>query len=144
MSDVERAVGGFREDFNCCQSVLSAYGPRFGLDRELAIKLASGFGGGIGHQGETCGAVTGAIMVIGLKHGGVLDEDSAEKLYGLIARFLEKFKARHGSTHCRELLDCDITTPEGLQAAKDSGLFEERCPNFIRASAEILEELLRE
>ena len=142
MSDVERAVGGFEKDFNCCQSVLSTYGPRFGLDRELAIKLASGFGGGIGHQGETCGAVTGAIMAIGLKYGGTRDEDSLEKTYGLIAKFLEKFKARHGSTFCRELLDCDISSPQGLQAARDQGLFEKRCPSFIRASAEILEEIL--
>ena len=142
MSDIEEAVSGLEKELNCCQSVLSIYGPRFGLDRELAIKLASGFGGGIGHQGETCGAVTGAIMAIGLKYGGVLDEDSTEKLYGLIAKYLEKFKARHGSTHCRELLDCDITTPQGLQVARDQGLFEKLCPNFVRTSAEILEEIL--
>ncbi len=144
MSDVEKAVNCFEQGFNCCQAMLSTYGPRFGLDRELAIKLANGFGGGIGHQGETCGAVTGAIMVIGLKHGATLadDKDSSDKTYELVERFLEAFKTRHGSTLCRELLDCDISTPQGLQAAREKGLFEERCPNFVRASAEILEEIL--
>ena len=144
MSDVEKAAGGFSQGLNCAQSIVSTYGPQFGLDRDLAIKLASGFGGGIGHQGESCGAVTGALMVIGLKHGGALDDDSRDKTYGLVERFLEKFKARHGSIMCRELLGCDISTPQGLQAARDKGLFEKRCPDYVRASAEILEELLLE
>lgn len=144
MSRVELAAGGFGKGFNCCQSVLSAYGPQFGLDRDLALKLASGFGGGIGHLGETCGAVTGALMVIGLKHGGTLaeDEDSQEETFSLINQFLERFKARHGSIRCRELLGYDISTPEGLQSAMDKELFEKRCPDYVRASAEILEQLL--
>jgi C_GCAxxG_C_C family probable redox protein len=144
MSDVERAVGAFEGGFNCCQSVLATYGPRFGLKRELALKIASGFGGGIGHLGETCGAVTGALMVIGLKHGGTEagDEKSSEKTYGLISQFLERFKARHGSISCRELLGYDISTPEGRQAIEEKGLFDNPCPNYIRDSAEILEEIL--
>ncbi len=143
-SRVELAVSGFEKDFNCCQAVLSTYGPRFGLERELALRLASGLGGGIGYQGDTCGAVTSALMVIGLKHGGAVagDEESQEQTFSLISRFLEGFKARHGSILCRELLDYDISTPEGLQAARDKGLFEKRCPNYVRASAEILEKLL--
>jgi C_GCAxxG_C_C family probable redox protein len=144
MSKVELAVGGFEQGFNCCQAVLSSYGPQFGLERELALKLANGLGGGIGHQGESCGAVTGALMVIGLKHGETLagDEKSSEKTYGLISQFLERFKVRHGSILCRQLLGYDISTPEGLQTARDNGLFEKRCPKYVRTSAEILEEIL--
>jgi C_GCAxxG_C_C family probable redox protein len=144
MSDVELAVGAFEERFNCCQAVLAIYGPRFGLERELALKLASGFGGGIGHLGESCGVVTGALMVIGLKHGATVagDKESQDKTYGLISRFLERFKARHGSILCRELLGYDISTPQGLQAVKDKGLFSTLCPNFVRDSAEILEQIL--
>jgi C_GCAxxG_C_C family probable redox protein len=144
MSDVELAVGAFEGGFNCCQAMLATYGPRFGLERELALKVASGFGGGIGHLGESCGAVTGALMVIGLKQGGtsVDDRDSSEKTYGLVNEFVKRFKARNGSILCRELLGCDISTPQGLENARNKGLFEERCPNFVRASAEILEELL--
>jgi C_GCAxxG_C_C family probable redox protein len=143
MSDVEKAASGFSQGLNCAQSVLSTYGPRFGLDHELALRIASGFGGGIGHRGESCGAVTGAIMVIGLKEGGMSgDEAARERFFGLVGRFLEKFKARHGSTLCRQLLGHDISTDEGLKAIIDKGFFEERCPNFVRTSAEILEEIL--
>jgi C_GCAxxG_C_C family probable redox protein len=144
MSDVEKAAAGFSQGLNCAQSMLATYGPRFGLERELALKVASGFGGGIGHLGESCGAVTGALMVIGLKQGGtsVDDRDSSEKTYGLVNEFVKRFKARNGSILCRELLGCDISTPQGLENARNKGLFEERCPNFVRASAEILEELL--
>jgi C_GCAxxG_C_C family probable redox protein len=145
MSDVEKAASGFGQGLNCAQSIASSYGPGFGLSRELALRLASGLGGGIGHLGETCGAVTGAIVVIGLKHGGTVgDELASEKTYGLVGQFLEKFKNRHGTIRCRELLGSDISTPEGLQAAEDKGLFEQRCPNYVRTSAEILEELLKE
>jgi C_GCAxxG_C_C family probable redox protein len=138
MSDVERAVDFFEEGFNCCQAVLSSYGPRFGLDRESALKIASGFGGGVGHLGESCGAVTGALMVIGLKG----DASAPEATYRLVDRFLDKFKARQGSIFCRQLLGYDISTPQGLQAIKDRGLFDNLCPNFVRASAEILEDIL--
>jgi C_GCAxxG_C_C family probable redox protein len=144
MSEVEKAASGFAQGFNCCQSIVSTYGPRFGLERGLALKLASGFGGGIGHQGESCGAVTGAIMVIGLKHGATLadGQEAMDKTYGLVDQFLERFKARHGSIMCRQLLGHDISTPQGLQAARDEGLFEKRCPDYVRTSAELLEELL--
>jgi len=138
MSDIERAAAGFGQGLNCAQSIVSTYGPRFGLERELALKVASGLGGGIGHLGETCGAVTGAIIVIGLKG----DASATEQTYALVAQFLERFKARHGSIMCRELLGCDISTPAGLETARDKGLFEERCPNFVRGAAEILEEIL--
>jgi C_GCAxxG_C_C family probable redox protein len=138
MSDIEKTVGAFQEGYNCCQAVLSTYGPRFGLERESALKIAGGFGGGIGHLGESCGAVTGALMVIGLKG----DASAPELTYSLVDRFLEKFKARQGSILCRELLGYDISTPQGLQAIKDRGLFDNLCPKFVRASAEILEEIL--
>jgi C_GCAxxG_C_C family probable redox protein len=143
MSDVEKAASGLSQGLNCAQSIVSTYGPRFGLDRDLALRVASGFGGGIGYQGESCGAVTGAIMVIGLKEGGVSgDEAARERFFGLIGRFLEEFKARHGSIMCRQLLGHDISTDEGLQAIMDKGLFEELCPNFVRTSADIIEEIL--
>ena len=69
MSRVEQAVSCFQGGFNCSQAVLSTYAQDFGLDREAALKLAAGFGGGMGRMAGTCGAVTGAFMVLGLKHG---------------------------------------------------------------------------
>ena len=69
MTNVEDALSLFKNGFRCSQAILSTYGLQFGLDQELALKLASPFGGGMGSLGNTCGAVTGAILVIGLKYG---------------------------------------------------------------------------
>ncbi|UCD85357.1 MAG: C_GCAxxG_C_C family protein, partial [Deltaproteobacteria bacterium] len=79
MSKVKSAVSCFKEGFSCSQVLLSTYGTDFGLDRETALKVAGAFGGGMGRMGEVCGAVTGAFMVIGLKHGMVKGEDNKAK-----------------------------------------------------------------
>jgi C_GCAxxG_C_C family probable redox protein len=124
--------------------VLSTYGPRSGLDRETALKVAGAFGGGMGRLGETCGAVTGALMVIGLKHGKTRDDDDAsrERTYELVHEFTARFRDRNGSILCRELLGHDLNTPEGREAAADQQLFLVLCPRFVRDAAEILEEMV--
>jgi C_GCAxxG_C_C family probable redox protein len=71
MDKVDSAVSSFKEGFNCSQSVFSTYSRLFGLNHEVALKIAQGFGGGFARMGQTCGAVTGAFMVIGLKYGKV-------------------------------------------------------------------------
>jgi C_GCAxxG_C_C family probable redox protein len=140
VSRVERAVSLFEEGFSCSQAILSTFGPQLGLDRETALKVATAFGGGTGHMGETCGAVTGAFMVIGLKHGRIRaeDEETRDKAYELVAEFVDKFRSRNGSIVCRELLGCDINTPEGLALAREKNV----CPGFVRDAAEIIEEIL--
>lgn len=144
-ADVEQSVACFQDGWNCTQAVLSTYGPRFGLDREHALKIAGAFGSGMG-MGETCGAVTGALMVIGLKHtrvkgGGLFSHERTEDLS---QEFVEHFNARNGTTICRKLLGCDVGTVEGARAAKKEKHFKKRCPKFVRDAAEILEELLKE
>src|SRR4030066_960128 len=106
MSDVEKAGACFNEGFMCSQAVLSAYAEQFGLDHEAALRVSAAFGGGMGRMGETCGAVTGAFMVIGLKYGrtAVQDPQSHEKTTRLVKEFVDRFKAIHGSIVCRELL----------------------------------------
>lgn len=144
MNGVQRAVSCFAEGFSCSQSVLSAFGPQLGLDRETALRVASAFGGGMGRRGETCGVVTGAFMVIGLKCGRTrVDNDEArEKAYNLVSEFVVEFESQHGSVICRELLGCDISTPEGLELAREMNLRTTRCPNFVRDAAEIIEQVL--
>jgi C_GCAxxG_C_C family probable redox protein len=111
MNNIDHAVSCFKEGFNCAQALLSTYGSQFGLDQEMALKAAGAFGGGMGRMGETCGAVTGAFMIIGLRHGKIKSEDeqTKEKAYSLVREFVEKFKSRNGSVLCRELLGCDIS-----------------------------------
>jgi C_GCAxxG_C_C family probable redox protein len=145
MSDVERAVQCFEEGFSCSQSVLGACCERYGLPRATALRLADAYGGGMGALGRTCGAVTGALMVIGLAHGRTKADDTAAKhrTHELVQRFVAQFEARHGSTVCRELLGCDIDTPEKAIAARAAGRFTV-CSGLVRSAAELLEGLLGE
>jgi len=144
LNEVDRAVARFAQGSNCAQAVLWAYAPHFGLAPEVAMRLAAPFGGGMARMGETCGAVTGAFMVIGLQLGNTTaeDQESKERTYQLVREFVRRFAARHGSIKCRELLGCDLSTPEGWQRAREQGLFTTRCREFVRDSAQIVAELL--
>jgi C_GCAxxG_C_C family probable redox protein len=115
-----------------------------GLDREQALKLAGAFGGGMARMGETCGVVTGSMMTIGLKHGKTkaADDEAKERTYRLVLEFIDRFKAKHGSIVCKELLDCDMSTPEGLQEFKDRQLIETHCARFVKDAAEMLVKIL--
>lgn len=141
---IEDAVACFKESFSCSQSVLSAYGPQFGLDRETALRVAGAFGGGIARRGETCGAVSGALMVIGLKYGKTKGDDDAarERTYSLVDEFTEMFIYRNRSITCKDLLCHDLSTPEGRAAVKEKKLADTLCPKFVKDAAEILEEIL--
>lgn len=144
MSRVEEAVSLFEGGHNCAQSILSTYGVELGIDLDSALKVASGFGGGMARMAETCGAVTGSFMVLGLKFASAEtgDDDAKEKTYDAVRRFAEKFSAANGSIVCRELLDCDIGTEEGRNFAIENQLFSTRCTELVRCAAEILEEML--
>ncbi len=139
----EQAVEKFKNGMNCSQAVLSCCSESLGLDSETASRVATGFGGGM-RMAETCGAVTGAFMVLGLKHGNstLEDKESKAKTYEKIVEFTSRFKARNGSVKCRELLGCDISTADGEKKARENGLFVSICPNLVRDAAEILEEML--
>jgi C_GCAxxG_C_C family probable redox protein len=144
VNKVEQAVSCFKEGFNCSQAICSAYGQEYGLDYKTALKVSCGFGAGMGRMAETCGVVTGAYMVIGLRYGGsdVLDVSAKEKTYELVREFSEKFKSRNGSIICKELLGVDISTAEGLKAAKQRDIHGTCCQKFVGDAAEILEEML--
>lgn len=144
MNRVEAAVAQFAKGYSCSQAVLSAHSADFGLDPDTALRLAAAFGGGMGRTAQTCGAVTGALMVIGLKYGSTEadDREAKERTYARVRDFLTRFQKRNGSAVCRELLDCDISTPEGLDFARQHDLITTLCPHFVRSAAEILEEML--
>ena len=90
------------------------------MDRETALKIAGGFGGGMGRMAGTCGAVTGAFMVIGLVHSMTKKGDLQQKelSYEYIRKFAEKFRERNGTLVCRELMGVDVSTPEGFAESK--------------------------
>jgi C_GCAxxG_C_C family probable redox protein len=145
MDRVEEAVNCIKSGFLCSQAILSTYGKEFGLDVTMANKIACGFGAGMSRIGATCGAVSGAFMVIGLKHGKCTasDNDSKEKTYRLVQQFVSEFIQRNKSTKCTDLLGLDLGNPEDYEKAKDRGLFMAICPKLVKDAAEILEDILR-
>ena len=144
MDRLEDALLTFKEGFNCSQAVLTAFSESFGLDRKTALRLAQAFGGGMARMAETCGAVIGAFMVIGLKYSGVTTEDTEAKeiTYEKVRGFVERFQAAHGSIECRDLLGHNLNSPEERLQAEEKKLFENLCPEFVRDAVRILEEIL--
>ena len=144
MSKTEDARATFRKGFNCSQAVLSSFGEEFGLDPIMAYKVAAAFGGGMGHMGETCGAVTGAFMVIGLKYGLTVSDGSQshKEAFSAVQDFVEQFKSRHGSIVCRDLLGFDINDNTAFREAKKQGIPQKICPKLVQDAAEIVETLM--
>ena len=143
-SKSEIAVELFNKGFNCTQAVLSSHSEKYGLDTTSAKKIGCAFGGGLANNGEVCGAVAGALMLIGLKHGQHIegDIDSKEKTKKMTNDYIEKFKDEYGSIICRDLLKYDISIEEEAQKARDSGVFKTLCPIFVRRSVELVEEII--
>lgn len=144
MSRIEEALLSFKDDFNCAQSIFGTYAPYYGLDRDIALRISTGFGGGMGRSGRTCGAVTGAYMTIGLKNGLGLSKDieAKENTYQVINEFSNHFQEKNGSMICKEILGCDINTSEGMDYFSQNELFEKKCFQCVKSAAEILEEIL--
>ncbi len=144
MDKADRGVSSFKEGFNCSQSVLSTYSKLFGINHEVALKIAQAFGGGMARMGQTCGAVTGAFMVIGLKHGKVKaeDEEAKEQSYKIVREFVKRFKSLHGSIMCKDLLGYDLDNPEEREQIEEKQIRETRCPEFVKNAVGILEKLL--
>jgi C_GCAxxG_C_C family probable redox protein len=144
LSKAEEAKKQFEKGFHCAPAVLSTYSEGLGLEKTLALKIACGFGGGIGRMGRTCGAVTGALMVIGLKHGkaNLADEESSQRTYTLVEEFVDSFTALHGSIECKELIGYDLSNSGELKSARESGVFQNKCPSLVYDSARILENIL--
>lgn len=136
MNYVEEAVQLFEDGYMCSQAVLAVFCEEFGLSRGQAFKISISFGGGM-RKGEVCGACTGAIMALGLKYG-----ENKSKSDEMCVKFLDSFKKENGSYICRDLLDCDIRTEEGIKYAIDNNLFKEICPKMVESAAKIAQELI--
>jgi len=144
MSRSDEAEKLFRDGFNCSQAVFSVFAREMGVQVETAMKIACAFGGGM-RLGNTCGAVTGALMVIGLKYGkSKVDENEArDKTYALAKQYQDGFSKANSSIMCRDLLGYDLSTPEGYEKAKENLAFIKICPGLVRNAVEILEEIIK-
>ena len=129
---------------NCAQSVLTTFSEEFGMSKDLAMKIARAFGGGMGQSKGICGAVTGAYMVLGLalKPSGDYTKDRAE-MGKYMAEFNRRFAALHGSLNCTDLCGYDLTIPEQGAEARKNNVFATVCPPLVRDAARIVEDLLQ-
>ncbi len=141
--DPNKARSRFENGYACSQAVLSTLGPQLGLDEETAHKVASAFGGGMVRNGEVCGAVTGALMSLGLKFGSTTADDE-EAIREASQELMRRFKEKNGSLLCRELLGYHLIVPEELEQARESGVFQARCPLFVQKATELAEEIMQE
>lgn len=144
MENKGKAIENFK-GMNCNQAVLCTYGPQFGVDVNLCLKLGLAYGGGMGRQGKTCGAVTGAYTVIGLwsAQQPYTEKSEIKKLaFAKAQEFNRLFIERNGSLECKELLNYDLSIPEESAQAEAQDLFETVCPDLVGSSAEILDKIL--
>ncbi len=134
MNRAEKAEALFTSGCNCSQAVFTAFADEFGLDEELAKRLACGLGGGVGRMREVCGAVSAAAMVIGMRLG-----PDKMKAYPVIQEFCAKFKAEAGSIVCRELLEGTGATQGGAPEPRTQAYYAKRpCVELVKLAASLL------
>ncbi|MBN2348570.1 MAG: C_GCAxxG_C_C family protein [Bacteroidales bacterium] len=145
MSASQSAKNYFLEGYNCSQSVVVAFSDQYGLDKNTALRLASGFGSGM-NEGEFCGAVTGALMILGLRYGYINSEDpeAKAKIKEATEKFKYEFRKSFGSLKCKKLLNIDVTKDYGKKIAIEKELFRTQCPKFVETAARILEKIEHE
>ena len=144
MEYANKAKELYEQGFYCSQAVLAAFAEELGLTEKQAFQVGSCFGGGM-CKGEVCGACTGALMVFGMKYGRYISDDweSQMKANDFAVRFLEQFRKENGSYICKELLGCDIATPQGKEYAREHKLFAELCPKLVVSAVNIAEQLMK-
>jgi C_GCAxxG_C_C family probable redox protein len=138
------SVGIFLKGYNCAQAVLWSFHDELRLDPDAALKVACGFGAGMGRQQQTCGALAGGIMVLGLKYGrgGNQDRVATEVTYSKVRDLMQRFEAKHGSCLCRTLLQgCDLSTEEGQRFFKENDLLNKTCKRCVETVVQALEEI---
>lgn len=130
------AENSFESGLYCAESVLLALANASDIKSELLPKIASGFCGGMARTCGTCGAVTGAIMGIGLTLGRSNSDDSMNSVYEATQRLISKFEELYGSRECHVLLGCNLGTSEGQKAFRENNL-SERCIIYTGGAAEM-------
>lgn len=140
MNAVKRAEELFLDGYNCAQAVFGAFSEQLGVPFDVAMKLSSSFGGGIGRQREVCGAVSGMCMAAGVLYGYETPETGEKKAehYCLIRDLCEQFKEKNDSIICREILK--NAEEGGTPAARTNDYYANRpCLKCVHDAAEILE-----
>jgi len=147
MSKKEQAGAIFNDGYNCSQSVFSSFAEECGITKDLALKLSTGFGGGISRHGEVCGAVSGGVLVLSslFGRGENCDKQNMITTYEKTQLLFSTFSEKMGTVSCKKLLNgCELLTKEGQNEFVDSGLWDSVCLPCVECAAEIVEELIGE
>lgn len=137
MKKIDKAIHTFNNQKNCAQSVLGAYAEEYNLDEELLHKLSTAFGGGMGHTNGVCGAFSGGLMVLGLKHNW--EQFDKEKTYAQTRHLTEEFIRRNGTRDCEKLIGVDLMTEEGKKKFKEDNIKKNVCEKCIADVIDIIE-----
>jgi C_GCAxxG_C_C family probable redox protein len=134
----------FKTGFHCSQAVFSSFSEDFGLPRETALKIAGPFGGGLGGYGRTCGALTGAMLVLGLKYGAdkANDSETSRICKEKTRELIEIFEKVYGTSICNELVGFNRSNLSGAELLEKRPHFQKICPKFLETVASFLEEEL--
>ncbi|MBU4293532.1 MAG: C-GCAxxG-C-C family protein [Actinobacteria bacterium] len=129
----EKAKENFKIGFNCAESVLKSLADEMGIECLCIPKISTGFGAGLGRHGEICGAITGAVMALGLKYGrsDTKDPEAKEKSYSIVDGFIKTFESKFKNVRCIDLTGCNMLTPEGLQKVKDDNVHKNVCTDLV-------------
>ncbi len=140
----QKAIDAFKSGLNCAQAVITAYSDNMKFDYKQALCLSCGFGAGMGRLQETCGAVTGAFMIIGFYNCQKFSDNKERKseTYSMVREFAARFKEKKGCTDCSTLLRCDLKTEEGQDFFKDNNLHEKICDRCVLDAIAIVDELI--
>jgi C_GCAxxG_C_C family probable redox protein len=144
MKKTEKALDYFRNKFNCSQAVFTVFGTEYGLSEDDSLRIGCAFGGGMGRQQQTCGAVTGALIALGFKYGKAINdpEEKKQDTYAKTREFFKKFTELNGSVNCLQLLDgLNMNDPADHQKIMDQKLFDLRCEKYVSDAVKIVEEL---
>lgn len=126
---VTRAVDHFMAGYGCCQSVVAAFADLYGLDEQMALRVAAGFGGGVGRMRMMCGAVSALVILVGLDCGQTegSDREGKSACYKVVQELLARSKAENGSLICAEILGL-----KGVEKATSSYVPSPRTAEYYR------------
>ena len=143
MDLVEKTMELSSNGLNCSQAIIAAFGEQYGIDVEMAKKIGRPWGGGMGHLALTCGALTAAIVILGMAESGTDEMQARKDSFASVRELFHRFEAKHGATDCKDLLGADMSTAAGKKKIGEEKLGPQFCPGFIRDTAEILDDIIK-
>lgn len=141
MSLPDRSLQLFSSGYYCAESVLIAVAEKLGIESNIIPQIATGFCSGIARTDGMCGAVSGAIMGLGLLNGRASEDDDIEKNYRLVTELVETVKKEYSTINCSMLLDCDLGTEEGQKYFEENNKIN-KCNDVVVKVSEIVEGII--